>query len=222
MMGASLAPISRLTFDEETHTFYFDGERVPSVTEILKSAGTYNYDAAGSGAGYSIPEEVLENARDRGKEVHEATQLDDEDDLDEESLSEDVLPYLDSYRAWRRDMGFKPELIEQPVFDEQLRYAGICDRAGYIDHQHVVVDIKTVGGLKIWHSKQLAAYANCVKKPGAHEWPWLIVLELKPNTKRGYHEHIFGPDAAKGAFDVFVAALKIWKDRTEWTTKRRR
>ena len=221
-MSATAERLSRLTFDEESHQFHWDGERVPSVTEILKSAGMYGYDSSGPGAGTGrpIPEDVMEHARDRGKAIHLAAQLFDENDLDWETLPPEVSEYLDCYKAWRDFVGFVPTLIEQPIFDEKLKYAGICDRAGYIGHQFIVLDIKTTGGLKIWHPKQLAAYAQCIKHEGG-EWPWLIMLELKPSTKRGYRDHVYGPDAAQGEFEVFKAALTMWKDRLEWNLKRR-
>jgi hypothetical protein len=144
---SALATPELLTFDDATHAYAFNGVPVPSVTQIIAAAGLIDSDW------------FTEYARQRGKAVHFATQLDDEGDLDEASVAPEILPYVEAHRKFKAETGFVPEMIESRICLPQLGYAGTPDRYGKIGKHKTMVDYKT-GQIYPWVKLQLAAYAN--------------------------------------------------------------
>lgn len=151
----------RFVFDEETHTYTLDGKILPSITQAISAAGLVDanwYTALG---------------RFRGSAVHSATQLHDEDDLDESSLDEvygfepgELEAYLEQWRKFREDYEFEPTLIEKPLFHHVHLYAGKPDRAGFVKFNgrrtKCVVEIKT--GASIGATReQTAAQVNLLE-----------------------------------------------------------
>lgn len=195
-------------FEQETHTYrYFDV--APSVTDILKAIGI-GHKAATDG-GYEVPEDTMEYARDRGQDIHAAAQLLLENDLDWDSLEEDVLPYIVGLQNWVDKTGFVPDLIEQSFYCPEYDYAGTIDFTGWIGEEYWLIDLKTGGaGKKPWHHKQMAAYAYPLRRHGI--WPFRMVLELKQTTKRGYTPHPLPPSETEWDWTVFLAARTIYAD----------
>lgn len=116
------------------------------VTELLKSVGLIDDSRRD------------ERAMERGTAVHMATAFDDEGDLDEQSVTAEVAPYLDGYRKWRREMG--AEIVgkpEQKVADLALGIEGTLDRLVKFNGNLYVVDLKT-GSPAPWHRWQVALY----------------------------------------------------------------
>jgi hypothetical protein len=134
-----------ITFDPAIHAYSIDGIRVPSVTQCLKACGF-------------IEERGDEYAMKRGEYVHEATALDDMGRLDESTLDPVILPYVQAWRKFRKDSGFKPVKIEWIVGHPVYRYAGKLDREGEMQNDNWILDIKT-GGEADWHPLQTALYA---------------------------------------------------------------
>ncbi|MEI8095909.1 MAG: PD-(D/E)XK nuclease family protein [Spirochaetales bacterium] len=140
-----------LTFDEATHTYFWNGEKVPGVSEFLAKSGL---KPAG---GYYAP-----GAAERGTEAHELTELYDHGllDLDGPAVLEAsavVSGHLSAWIKFRADTGFVPHQIELRVCSIDLWLAGTIDRVGEIDGKRVKIDLKT-GAKADWHRYQLAAY----------------------------------------------------------------
>ncbi len=141
-----------LTRDDE-HVYRWDGKPVPGVTELLSLLK----DFAG------ISAEVLAAAGERGTDVHTACEFDDKGTLDEDTLTDEVWPYLEAYRLFKRE--HKPEILanEQFVYHPLFRYAGQLDRvlgfkfASY-PFDAWTVDLKTTLKLNDVMGLQLAGY----------------------------------------------------------------
>jgi len=87
------------TFDAERHLYLIQGKPVPSVTQVLHSAGL--------SADYSmVAPEVLERKRIIGEYVHKATQYLDEGCLDLETVDPEIQGYLTGYEKFIRESGF--------------------------------------------------------------------------------------------------------------------
>jgi hypothetical protein len=161
-----------LLFDEVTHTYWLDGKKIPSVTEILKDAGwidTTWYKQSGT---------------DRGTAVHEATEFIDRGDLDVEDFkSEPWYGYIEAYMAFKRETGFEPVYIEEQLAHPEWKYAGTLDRIGKIAGEVILLDIKT-GAAANWHGIQLAAYDQAVGS-GLYHGPLKNrrVLRLRKNKR---------------------------------------
>lgn len=137
-----------LAFDDATHTYTFGGKKVPGVTTIL--APLFDFG--------SIPPSVLAVAADRGTRVHLATELDDEGSLDEASVADDVRPYLEAWRAFKRDRLVAVLASEQRVYNITGNYAGTLDRIIGMDGEEWLIDIKTSVEIPASVGPQTAAY----------------------------------------------------------------
>lgn len=117
-----------------------------------------------SAAGLVDPTWFTEESSARGTAVHEATALDDVNDLDEASVHPIVAPYLESYRRWRKESGWKlwEGHIEVEVIHEPLGYVGHIDRIMRRPvgpaMRPVVIDLKTTAGPSMSHPIQTSGY----------------------------------------------------------------
>lgn len=90
-----------LQFDPVLHAYYLDGQRLPSVTQILQRSGLIDFS--------HIPTAVMTAARNRGAAVHQAVHYYNEGDLDP-SFQQDFPEYWPYVAAWLRfldDSGFR-------------------------------------------------------------------------------------------------------------------
>ena len=77
-----------VTFEPEGHVYTWNGRRLPSITQILKAEGfidTSHYD---------------EWSRDKGSMVHLACHYDLAGELDEDTLDDEIRPYLAAFRKF--------------------------------------------------------------------------------------------------------------------------
>jgi hypothetical protein len=90
-----------VAFDKESHTYSLDGERLPSVTQVL-GASVIDFSR--------IPPSILNAAMARGTAVHAAAHYFNESDLDVAAFERDYptyWPYLSAWIDFRRDSGFQ-------------------------------------------------------------------------------------------------------------------
>jgi hypothetical protein len=155
-----------LTFDPDTHTFWRDGQRVLSVTQILKRCGL------------SSPW-WTEAARDRGTRVHRALHVlqQSNDSIAKGDLQPDDLPF---YEAGRHALDvFGIGVLAAEALVDGGTYAGWldlrCTLRGY--QEPFVIDFKS-GRASAWTPLQLAAYA--APQPDYHRRAF---IELQANGK---------------------------------------
>jgi len=191
-----------LHFDATTHTYTVGGRVLPSVTQVLHPLSQF--------ARWS--DDWLAAAAERGRQVHEATQFFDEDDLDEGSVAPDIAGYLAAWKAFRRDYDFTPLLVERRVWHPRLGYAGTLDRYGaWTETQGRrrvrvtgLIDIKS-GAADPTHGPQTAAYleaARLAEPDVAAAARRRAAVYLRANGKYKFQSF---DDA--GDFPLFVAAL---------------
>lgn len=144
-----------LAFDEETHTYRVRGVEVPGVTRILRPLCDFS----------RIRPEVLEAKADLGRRVHFACQLDDEQDLDEDSVEPDVAPYLAAWRMFLLESGAVVLQNEQKVYEPTLLYAGTLDNVLELDGKRWLVDKKTAFTVPMSAGPQTAAYLRALADP---------------------------------------------------------
>lgn len=138
-------------FRADDHTYWLDGVRLPSVTEII---------------GYDNPY-ATDYHRDRGSAVHKALVLILAGDLDESTVDPRVAPFLVSFREFLADSGFRPRLkyCEKPMYHKGWKYAGTPDLVGKLGRRPCVIECKTtsLGNADI----QCSAYVNLVNQHSA-------------------------------------------------------
>lgn len=146
-----------LCFDEETHTYSVDGNKIPSVTTLI----THFYPIPPE-----LPMDILRRAGNIGSAVHTATEYYDDGDLDWKSLDKQIIGFLAAYKKYIQQA--KPKIIqsEQRVAQlEGFRYAGTLDRIIEINNKSILLDIKSGKEFLYKHFLQMAAYDNCVNMP---------------------------------------------------------
>ena len=140
-----------IQFDEKSHTYTLDGVELPSVTHICRFLA-YDYKS-------SRPWLAAEAAR-RGTVVHEACALIDYGEIPEENP--EIAGYLKAYRRFLADYRPDWKLIEYPMGNLELGYAGTLDRYGSIYRgdctRFCILDIKTGQLHEPSLSVQLTAY----------------------------------------------------------------
>jgi hypothetical protein len=192
------------TYIDSTHQYFIDGVEVPSVTTVLKSAGIIDdrfYTEAG---------------RERGTAVHLACQLLDEDDLDWDSVTEEISGYVKAYQAFKKDSGFKPLKIEEAVYSRSYQYAGRFDRLGEIDGNLVLMDIKT-GSIPKWVELQLAGYETALLSMKSAEEinknPVLLLQALQLRENGSYKLKQASSMSLAERQEVFLSAVRLyhWK-----------
>lgn len=146
-----------LTFDETKHEYRWNGSVVPSVTQILSPMVDYSM----------INPAVLIRAQMLGTYVHRTTELYDQDDLDMDTLPEEIAPYLNAWIKFKKECEFEPATIEQKLYHKVLGYSGTSDRTGMVRGRLAVVDIKKMAQLGPVIGMQLAAYQELHKQDGA-------------------------------------------------------
>lgn len=134
----------KIDFNPETHSYFVDGARVPSVTQIL---GEF-FPFKGQG-------EAAERARNFGNAVHKAIELDLNNQLDYVTVHESIIPYLNQFNEAIKKLRYQrlssPELR---LYSKKHKFCGTIDFPG-----NVIVDIKT-GGKSPAHRLQIAAYRH--------------------------------------------------------------
>lgn len=143
-----------LTFEEATHTYRFNGEAIPSVTQVLSPVSSY--------AG--IPRNILDAAAARGTYIHKCCEMILWETLDWDSVYPEYLPYVQAFQKFLDESGVEIELPEEMVFHPKLKYAGRVDLVGRVPKRkrmrRAVIDYKTSLKLMPAVGPQVAAYQD--------------------------------------------------------------
>jgi len=141
-----------IEFDEAAHTYSVNGQRKPSVTQILKPLVDFSM----------INPDVLEAKSALGRRVHLATELDDDGSLDESSVGDDVAPYLAGWRQFKEDTGALVLMSEQRVYHPGSNYCGTLDRVLAFAGNDWLIDIKSSTVVHKAVGPQTAAYLEAL------------------------------------------------------------
>lgn len=193
--------IEGLAFDADTHRYTFQGKPYPSVTRVLNLLDTFS----------KVDPELLDFAAARGRAIHEATALDDLNDLDDASLDPQIAPYMEAWRKFKAESGYSPWAIELPVVHGRFEYAGTLDRVAEINGKMAILDLKS-GLIPITAGPQLAAYreaydwlVSAALVPRPPEMPKLrFVVQLRPDGSYRLEKFTSPED-----FGVFRNALEL-------------
>lgn len=195
MLDASINEENILTFDEEAHVYKLNGKSVPSVTQIIKTAGFYKNS-----------EFFTEEAANRGTYVHKACDMYDNDILDMNSSELDFKGYIDAWIAFREQS--KAEIIEteKRVYSEVWMFAGTLDRVVKMNNKMFILDIKTGSPQPAADPLQTAAYqmAYGELKGTKIEGRGCVYLSENGKFTIKYHEQ------DREDWADFLAALRVW------------
>lgn len=161
--------MAQLTFYDENHVYEVDGQRIPSVSEVMRFASREVYGG--------VDQWRLDNAADRGTRVHDATlAIDANGSVD---IDADIAPYVEAYVKFVKK--FRPHYIasELALADTRRWFAGRLDRCAIINRKCVLMDIKTSARVETrLVQAQLTAYAWLWERNRTEKLDELYVLHL--------------------------------------------
>lgn len=183
-------------FNKESHEYKLNGVSIPSVTQIIKTAGL-------SDLSY-IDKDLLNYKAQVGDAIHLATQYYDNNELDLDSVSDLIKPRFNSYLKFKED--YKPETIgiELQLYHKLYLFAGTIDRIFLIDNKLTLLDIKS-GVKEKHHAIQTAGYELLYNqgKKQKEQIKQRMILYLSDN---GYK---IETNNNKNDKNVFLSALTI-------------
>ena len=175
--------MAQLTFFDEKHEYWYDGERIPSVSEVLRFASRETYS--------TVNQVILDEAKDRGTRVHKACE--DIDKTGTVDVDADIAGYVKAYVKFVKDHKPKWELIEKAMMHPSKEYAGTLDRYGTIDGtRYCILDIKTTSKInKQLVAPQLHAYRKILldNDPVRASGTALLSLQLKKDGTYKLDQH---------------------------------
>ncbi len=151
-MTATLAAVEL----DALHRYWLGGRELDGCTTTLASVGLLDRSR------------YTEEARDRGTYVHECIHADLDGDLSEASVEPARLGYLVAARAYLRESGLEPIVVERSLADSVRSIAGKPDVIGRIRTRFTLPDWKT-GDRARWHGYQLAWYEHLARVNGLVE-----------------------------------------------------
>lgn len=190
--------IEGLTFDESTHTYYYQGNKVPGVTGCLENVGLSDFSM--------VPFDVLEQAQELGTEVHKIIEMSNKG-LELPSCSDEAMARLLQYDQFVHDLGVEVVESEKIIFNKKYMYAGTLDLVAVLTKSTrstgpCIIDFKT-GGKSMAHPIQLSAY----------EYGYKTDKRSSLDTYTLYLENddykLEGPFRSRQYFDVFLSALTV-------------
>ncbi|WP_343792937.1 hypothetical protein [Dokdonella soli] len=129
---------------------------VPSVTQILGPLSAAEYRG--------VPADVMEAAAQLGTAVHKLIELDVRGELDEDSVTGALLPYLGMWREFRAQSGFEPAASEWRVHSARYGYAGTLDLFGRLNDRWVLIDAKRTAKVPRIAGPQTAGYEIALRE----------------------------------------------------------
>ena len=168
-------PIGLLEYIDETHTYVFEGEVLPSVTQIIADPGDY--------AGVS--EQVLHEAAQKGTAMHNAIEQYEKYGTENNDIEE-----LYHYKFLKEKIGFKVLESEIPVVlfkDGKPIAAGRLDQVIELNGKKGINDLKRTSTFNYQKvAMQTTLYAMAYKDTYGEEMYFLAGTHLR-EKERHFH-----------------------------------
>jgi len=198
----------KVEFFEADHRYVVNGEEYPSVSAILAPFMDFS----------RVPRDVLERKRQIGRAAHRCIELGDELDID--TVDEQVQPYLES---WRKFIATKPLRVlasERIVYSTRYRCAGRLDlNVEFLDNPGVYwqLDVKCVDRMMPETALQTAAYSEFWNEREQPRLTKRAGLQLRPDGSQG-ELYTYDRIGNKNDFNYFLNMLNA----NRWVRNHRR
>lgn len=187
-----------LTYNDQGHAF-FKGERVARVTEIVRLIAPRSWD---------VDEYFLR----KGRLIHTIIQWKEEGILDESSVDQNLIPYLNAYQDFScNQLNWAPEMIEKQFYSKKYGFCGRVDIYVQFQGYMAVIDIKS-GQPHEGDQYQTAAYLFGLKDAG---FPCWRAFDLYLNKKGKYK--LIEQKNPSSLFQIFLGGIKKWREANNGT-----
>lgn len=190
------AVIQDIQFEEESHTYSHNGVKIPGVTSVLDRW---------SGLEHVNPQ-ILAEAALFGTHVHDACDLYNRGELDEDDLNDNSHHVWEYFRGWVKfleDTGAVVVESELKVHHPTLGYAGTLDNIVNLKKTNRIVDIKTGTALPKSVGPQVEAYNQAYKAMTGNRLMKRYCCHLKP------YDYTLHALTNPRDWDIFKAALTM-------------
>lgn len=164
-----------LEFIDESHTYIYDGIVLPSITQMLEVKFGNKYQ--------SVDKRTLDEARDKGIEVHKAIE-----DYETKGIDNPDLVELRNYKFLKKSFGFCVKENEIPVvlfYNEQPISAGRIDLVLSENGKLGICDIKRTSTFdKEYVTLQTNLYRLAFMSSYGKQIDFLKGLHLREDTRR--------------------------------------
>ena len=188
-----------LEFDEETHTYWVNGEEKKSVTQVLKMKFAHKYDG--------VDEATLKKAAEKGSWVHETIEV-----YEKYGIASNEVQEFRDYMFLKKFFKFEVRENEIPII---LKYKDltVCGRIDLVLQEDQVYgpttglgDIKCTSAFdKEYLACQLNLYRLGYQQSYGEEIKFLRGLHLK-NGKRKYADIPINEKAAIELLEQYIGA----------------
>ena len=193
--------MGKLTFDPKEHKYTHEGQPIISVTQILGAVGISDFS--------KVRASVLEPAKKFGTALHKASELDDRGVLDESTLSAPLVPYLNAWRSFKRDLNITIVEIEFKVHSHKYDYCGTLDKTFLINGKCILADLKS-GSTYPATRLQTAAYKIAYEEETSIKISERWCIQLREDGKYNIIKYNERTDEM-----YFLACRKVYKFRKE-------
>ena len=194
----------KLTFNPIEHIYRLDGVVIPGFSEIAKAMGISDYSGA------SI--EILEAARNFGKQMHLATKLWDEKNLG--LLPKPLIPWMETYKKFLKNYSVKiiQKYIEKPICSYRYRFGVTPDRICLVSGELSVLEIKTTTVMPNSVKLQTAAQTLAAEEYYGIRIRKRYGLKLSPGD---YKVYPYKDEMDKQVFIAFLSAYNWLKKNVD-------
>ena len=203
-----------LVYNDRYHTYHLDGERLPSVTQILGVIRKPGLEKWRGDLGNAEADRIGREAADFGTRVHSACELiakGQYDTLGTFDFDEDLLPFVGEYVGWFNANVREVLACETRLASVTHRYAGTVDLVAVLmTGETAVIDLKTSSMVDSGFGLQLEAYRRALMEQDGIEPTRRLVVQM-PRKKPGHLEvHEFEPETALDDWRAFLSASILW------------
>lgn len=191
------------TYNPETHQYILNGEQLPGVSSILRSAGFNDMSM--------IRQDVLERAQEFGEAVHKMCEFYDKGTLDDKSLDNNLMPYLNGWCKFLALYSVTFIWVEKIVYSKKWKYAGTLDRIADLNWKGervlALLDLKSTTTMNPSVALQTAGYKLMYEEMTKQKTEVRLGVQLLPDDFKVI------PYDDKTDERTFLACLQIrnWK-----------
>ncbi len=155
--------------------------------------------------------QIASEGRSLGLMVHKLIQRTLENKPDTIEYSQNATIRMNAFNKWAAEHTLENYVLEEPLYNTNLRVAGTADYIGDVDKELSVVDWKNSKDVYFSYPIQVAVYMQMVyAMTGIKPKKGVVLVLLEDGS---YKEATFDWDTSSEMMKVFLGALKVYEGK---------